>query len=262
MSRLGRAFFAIGLIGIGVTHFLFGRFTIGRAPAWPESWSGGTAWAYVSGATVILFGIAVIVDRYVRVLAPVVAGLIVAWALLRHLPAVVAAPLFGGAWTGAGKALTLTGGVLAMVTGPDAPRGAVTHGITQGVTIRATRRLTFARVALGAFLLIAGVQHFLFTPLVASLFPSWFPGDLLLWSRAAGVALATIGIGLCVKRTSPAAALAAGAMIFSWFWIIHLPRALVSPSDTVAVFEALAFAGLGFVLAEGSRTHQQSGQRQ
>jgi uncharacterized membrane protein len=241
MLRLGRGLFAIGVIGIGVTHFVFGRFTTGRAPAWPESWIGETAWAYASGAMVILFGVAVLLDRHLRVLAPVVAGLIATWALLRQVPVVVAAPLFGGAWTLAGKALTLTGGVLAMMPGPDAP--------SRGAALR----VKFAQVAFGAFLLVAAVQHFLFTPFVASLFPSWFPGDLLLWSRAAGVALGALGIGLLLPRTAPTAALMAGAMIFSWFWIIHLPRMLASPSDTIAVFEALAFAGLGFVLAVPTR---------
>jgi hypothetical protein len=38
-------------------------------------------------------------------------------------------------------------------------------------------------------------------------------------------------------------------MVFSWFWIVHIPRTLFSVSDGIAVFEALAVSGLAFVLA-------------
>lgn len=247
LLQLGRSFFAIGVIGIGVTHFVFGRFTLGRAPAWPDGWHGEAAWSYATGALAILFGVAVLLDRHVRALAPMIAALIAVWALARQVPLLFTPPFLGGAWTAVGKSLTLTGGVLAMIAGTAAP------------TRTDARALRFATVAFAAFLVIAGVQHFLFTSFVASLFPSWFPGDPRLWSRAAGVALGAIGFGLLVPRTAQTAALLAGAMIFSWFWVIHLPRLLTSPSDTVAVFEALAFAGLGFVLA--ATTHQQKNER-
>ena len=39
-----------------------------------------------------------------------------------------------------------------------------------------------------------------------------------------------------------------GLMIFSWFWIVRLPRMLVSVSDGIAVFEALAFSGIALVV--------------
>jgi hypothetical protein len=38
-------------------------------------------------------------------------------------------------------------------------------------------------------------------------------------------------------------------MVFSWVWIVHLPRTLASVSDSIAIFEALAFSGLAFVIA-------------
>lgn len=41
----------------------------------------------------------------------------------------------------------------------------------------------------------------------------------------------------------------AGLMVFSWFWIVHVPRTFVSVSDGIAVFEALAVSGIGLVIA-------------
>lgn len=44
----------------------------------------------------------------------------------------------------------------------------------------------------------------------------------------------------------------AGLMVFSWFWIVHVPRTFVSVSDGIAVFEALAVSGIGLVLPASS----------
>lgn len=248
---VGRSLFALGVIGLGITHFMFRRFATGRAPAWPASLSGGTAWAYVSGAVVIAMGIAMLAGRQVRIVATITALLIFAWALLRHLPLVLAAPFLGAPWTPAGKALVFTSGALAM---------AATFPLVR--TDRDTMLLRFvnardpfiagARVSLGIFLTISGAQHFLFTPFVASLIPPWFPGDPVFWSRFAGVALLALGAGLLIPRTARLAAFLSGAMIHSWFWIVHIPRTFTSPSDTIAVCEALAFSGLAFAVAATS----------
>ena len=84
---------------------------------------------------------------------------------------------------------------------------------------------------------------------MATLIPAWFPGNPILWSQFAGIALLVFGVGLLFARTAPLAALFTGLMIFSWFWIVHLPRVRMSVSDGIALFEALAFSGLAFVIA-------------
>jgi hypothetical protein len=38
-------------------------------------------------------------------------------------------------------------------------------------------------------------------------------------------------------------------MVFSWVWIVHVPRVFVSVSDNIAVFEAPAIAGIALLLA-------------
>jgi len=97
--------------------------------------------------------------------------------------------------------------------------------------------------------LITGIHHFKFTEFVASLIPSWFPGDAVVWTYFAGVALIAGGIGLFIPFTARLAALLSGLMVFSWFWIVHLPRTFAGVSDSIAVFEALAVSGIAFVLA-------------
>jgi uncharacterized membrane protein len=105
------------------------------------------------------------------------------------------------------------------------------------------------RFSLASFLILAGVQHFKFTDFVATLIPAWFPGNAVWWSRFAGGALISFGIGLLFSRTAVLSGMLAGLMIFSWFWIVHLPRVHTSVSDGIALFEALAFSGIALVVA-------------
>ena len=93
------------------------------------------------------------------------------------------------------------------------------------------------------------MQHFKFLAFVATLIPVWFPGNAVLWSQFAGVALLVCGVGLLFSRTAALAGLLTGLMIFSWFWIVHLPRVTTSVSDGIAIFEALAFSGIALVVA-------------
>ena len=111
---------------------------------------------------------------------------------------------------------------------------------------------------LAGFLILTGLQHFKFLEFVATLVPAWIPGDALSWSRFAGVALIAGGLGMLFSRTAALAALATGLMIFSWFWIVHLPRVHMSVSDGIALFEALGVSGIALVVA-GVRARERVG---
>jgi uncharacterized membrane protein YphA (DoxX/SURF4 family) len=250
MSRLvsiGRAFFAVALIGLGAEHFVFRDFVTGRAPAWPESVPGGMLWAGLTGATFILIGIAVLSGKLARPAAVVASVLIFGWALLRHVPVLAAEPFLSGAWTQAGKAWTFVGGALAVAA--TFPKIGVGPALFSRLVDVGSAAFVAGRVCLGLFLVLAGVQHFLFTEFVASLMPAWFPGDAVFWTYFAAVALIAGGIGLLVPWTARLAALLSGLMVFSWFCIIHVPRTFSSVSDGIAVFEALAFSGIALLLA-------------
>ena len=100
-----------------------------------------------------------------------------------------------------------------------------------------------------SFLLLAGVQHFVWAQFVAQLVPSWIPGSAF-WTYFSAAALIAGALGLLVPQTRRMAACWTGAMIFAWVWLLHVPRASRDLSDTnelVAVFEALAFSGTAWL---------------
>lgn len=261
MERLipvGRTFFALALTGLAIEHFIFGQFITGRAPPWPESIPGGHVWAWGTGLILIAICLAILTGRKARPAAILAGLLIFVWAFLRQLPIVVEDSLLGGVWTTTGKALVLSSGMLAMAA-VSADGEARRAGLLERPMKAGPAFLTTARFSLGLFLLVTGIQHFLFTTFVASLIPEWFPGDPVLWTYFAGVALISGGIGLLVPITARPAALLSGLMVFSWFWIVHLPRTLVGISDSIAVFEALAVSGLALVLAGALRPTERGG---
>jgi uncharacterized membrane protein len=246
---IGRLCVALALIGLGVEHFVFHEFVTGRAPPWPIPVPGKTIWVYTSGAVIGAAGLALLARRFARPLLMLAGIMILVWALLRHIPVVAADSLFAGSWTRAGKALMLFGGAFAVAG--TLPAARASH--------RSDHYVILGRICLGIFLMVAGVQHFLFTEFVVALIPDWFPGNATWWARFAGVALLAGGLGLLVPKTAAPAALLSGLMVFSWVWIVHVPRTFVSMSDGIAVFEALAVSGIAFVIAGFLFVHRMKG---
>ena len=248
LVSVGRSFFGLAVLGLGAEHFIFREFVTGRAPPWPDGVPGKLLWVYGSGIVVMLAGVAVLVRRGGRPAALALGVLVFTWALLRQLPIVVADSLLAGSWTQAGKALTFFGGSFAIAATLPPVQGATT-GRWRRFANETDAFVRMGRYCLAVFLIVAGMQHFKFLAFVATLIPAWFPGDAVRWSQFAGVALICFGAGLLFSRTATLAALSTGLMIFSWFWIVHLPRVHTSVSDGIAIFEALAFSGIALAIA-------------
>jgi uncharacterized membrane protein len=248
LTLLGRLFFAVAIIGLGIEHFIFQDFMIGRAPAWPESVPGGVIWAYLTGIGFIAVSISIISGKKARYASFLAAVLIFLWALLRHIPIVAGDSLLSPSWTSAGKALVFFGGALAIAGTFREEQNSRNNPLLKFVNL-SSEFIVLGRICLGIFLIITGIQHFIYTEFVASLIPQWFPGDSVFWTYFGGVALMSGGVGLIIPQTALLAAFFSGLMIFLWFWIIHIPRTFTSVSDGIAVFEALAFSGIAFVLA-------------
>jgi uncharacterized membrane protein len=249
LAPIGRVFFAISLIAFGIQQFLWGDFVPGRAPAWPSGVPGGLVWAYVSGVFLIAAGAAILLGKRGRGAAEAVGAMIFVWALLRHIPLAAADRIYGGAWTNLGKALTFFGGAFAVAgTLPkEWGRSRVAAILDSGDAFT-----YLGRACLGLFMISSGVQHFLFAQFVAFLVPTWIPGALF-WTYFAAVALIAGGAGMNFPPTARLAAALSGLMVFLWFLMLHIPRALAaaeaqSRNEWTAVVESLAVSGIALVL--------------
>src|SRR5690606_17147867 len=116
-----------------------------------------------------------------RQAAVLMALLVFCWAFLRYIPLLMADTFLSGTWTSAGKAMVFTAGALAIAATYPKVQTPKVSAITRFINLDGEFVIT-GRISLGLFLVLTGVQHFLFAEFVASLIPSWFPGSAIFWT--------------------------------------------------------------------------------
>ena len=87
--RIGRVLFAVSLLPIGLSHFVYLKDTTGLVPAWLPFRTG---WVYVAGAGHIAAGLGVLFSVVPRLAATMEAGMLGVFTLLVWIPRVVTAP--------------------------------------------------------------------------------------------------------------------------------------------------------------------------
>ncbi|HKI06573.1 MAG TPA: DoxX family membrane protein [Thermoanaerobaculia bacterium] len=252
-STLGRLFFAISMVASGVQQLITGDFVrlVPPLPAWIP-WH--SFWAYLVGVVLIVAGAAIGLGRGVRWAAAVLGAMIILAFLLLHLPRALSDPLVGFMWTNPFKALAMLGGTIILA--------GILPEEDSGISRLFRRLMPLGSVLLGGFLLLGGVQHFVYADFVAQLVPSWIPGTRF-WVYFTGVALIAGGMGLFIPKTARLAATMSGIMMLLWVVMLHIPRALADLSkagETAGVFEALALSGVAFMLADLRRAAKPAGQ--
>ena len=187
-AGLGRAFFAVALVGFGVENVAFGHYVVARMTPWPTDATAQLALAYLTGAVFIACGAAILARRFEREAGLAAAALILGWSLALHWPKSIAGPAWSGDWTNALKAVVLAwGGVLAAASAPG-PRQPWLGGLADA-----------AAYVCAPFFLLAGIQHFMFAQFVQTLVPPFIPGPYF-WTYFAAVALLAGGIGMIVPQ--------------------------------------------------------------
>jgi uncharacterized membrane protein len=229
LATAGRMFYGIGILAFGLLHIGYGDFVTRVVPWWPVGIPGRPLWAYVIGALLTAAGVALVLNwRTATVSTLLAAGLMLSFVCF-GIPLVASDALLGGSWTVAGKILALCGGAL---------------------LLSESRLAWLGPGFLAAFLILCGIQHFLYIDFVVSLFPTWIPAARF-WTYFAGIALIAGGLGLALPATARFAGLLTGLMIFSWVFLIHIPLVFRTypkiTNDLTAVFEALAMSGIALL---------------
>jgi uncharacterized membrane protein len=249
LTTIGRIFYGVGLVGIGIQHFIFRNFIPVILPIWPSSIPGRTFCAYVAGAALVAAGVAITCGAYARVVGTWTGAVLLVLVVIGQIPAqLMAYPAHLGVWTNAFKELSLCGG--AWVAAGSVENGRSRFSVRPGIL---ALLMPWGKYFLPITVAVFGVDHFLYPEFVATLVPAWIPGHVF-WTYFAGVALIASGVAIIVGVKARLAALLLGIMIFSWFIVLHIPRAMADPhsgmgNEWTSVFEALAFSGIAFMLA-------------
>jgi uncharacterized membrane protein len=239
-ARIG---YAVALLALGAQHFLFREFITGRAPARPEGTPGKMLFSFATGILFLISGIAVILGKKAKFFMILSGFTILFWAGARNIYELIINPEYGGLLTNTFKALTLAGG--AFIVG-----NTFVNKNANDITDTALPKLAAMGQSLVAlFLIIGGVQHFIFADFVKFLVPLWIPAPLF-WTYFAGVALVLAGISLLTRIKTPLASLLGGVMVAIWLIVLHLPRAIeiANQNEWTAVCEALAVSSVLFTV--------------
>jgi uncharacterized membrane protein len=249
-STLGRFFFAVSMVALGIRQLLTGVL-VRLVPPLPGWIPWHSIWPYLIGVALVIAGAALGSPRLARGAALVLGAMILFAFLFLHLPQAAADPLVGFMWTNPAKALAMLGGVILLA-------GSLPHAAdSPSALARGFRKVYFlGPLFLAGFLILGGIQHFVYADFVARLVPGWIPGPYL-WVYFTGIALIAGGVGMLVPKTARLAALMSGIMMLLWVILLHIPRALAdlhNIGETSGVFEALALSGAAFILADRGLT--------
>lgn len=238
----GRHMFSAAMIGLAVISLFADDFIVGRPPAWPLAWGLHMWLGYAAGSALIIAAVAINFYRTGPLAALVVACMILALSVVRHVPA------FMNDWVNAYKTLALLGGALVVMGSYDTTNGTSNLRISKTLS---QPLVVFACILIAMFFITSGYAHFKFASFVVTLIPGYIPFRVF-WTYSCGVFLIVGGIGLLVPATRGLSALLSGCMVFGWFLLLHIPRFLVdikNRSEQMGVFESLAIASVLFVLA-------------
>jgi uncharacterized membrane protein YphA (DoxX/SURF4 family) len=90
LSKIGRLSFGICLIYFGLAHHFYLANTVSMVPAWLPP--GQTFWAYATASGFVAAGIAMLTGIYARPAAMLLTAMFIVFAILVHVPRIVADP--------------------------------------------------------------------------------------------------------------------------------------------------------------------------
>jgi uncharacterized membrane protein len=211
------------LIYLGILNAVYRDSLLTWQPT-PDGASWKIPFAYLSALILIVAGIGILLPRWRTKSAMLGAGWVGLWALLLHLPHVVADHNVG-ALLGLGEASANALG-LATLTG----------------CFDAGRRALLLRLAFGLCLVVFGASHFVYADFTAQMVPAWLPDRLGLAYLTGSIHALTGACLLAGIRVRVAATIEA-LMMSSFVLLVHIPGVAAAPEDRMQL-TMLGMAGL------------------
>ncbi len=210
------------------------------------------ALAYLTGAFLLLSGLALLANFRPRLAALLLAVFFIAVEIVELIPRAFAVPFDLGIRTIVLEALCIAAGAMLIARVSPAPPQ--------------DRRwlsalLASARYLIALSMVLFGIAHFLLLKFIGSLIPVWLKGNPtggVAWAAFTGGFMILAGILIALypllPRASRIAALLLGLMFLLWFLLLHLPRVFSStglhkPDEWQSAFICLAMCAVCWLLA-------------
>lgn len=258
LSKIGRIFYGISIAVIGFLTVYYHDFPYMMIPL-NHSWIPGLAVvAYIFGAMLFLSGACIVFEKRTRTISLLLGTALLLIFCFYFIPyEFIVSPnyMHFGDWENSAKELALAGGAFVIAGCFPEKNG--------NRVIRFLNKLApFGAIIFSITIISFSVDHFLFADAAKDYVPSWIPYHLF-WMYFAGVALLGSGIAIILKIKPGLFAALLGAMIFTWFIILHTPRVIVSPvadigGEIASAIIALAYSGIAFVIAGAAKKKEKN----
>lgn len=249
LSNIGRIFYGIAMAAMGFLTIYFKDFPYMLIPP-NHSWMNDHIISiYISGALLLLAGACIVFGWKARPISLLLGAVLLVIFCFYFVPyQFMVSPnyMHFGDWENAFKELALSSG--AFVIAACFPKN------NEGPFIRSLGKLIpLGAIAFALTIISFGINHFLYAVEAADYIPSWVPGKMF-WIYFAGLALIASGIAIISKIKLRLGAGLLGTMIFIWVIILHIPKAIATPTaynggEVSSAFLALAYCGIAFVIA-------------
>jgi len=208
------ALYAFGAILLGVVTLCFGDFALQWQPV-PAGIGMRTPLVYLSAVLLLAGGGALLVRRWERGGALLLAVFYGTWVVALHLPRAFAAAGHIYAWNGPAEITYLAMGAVVLVA-------------TSAGSMRKTLILV-ARILAGASAVVFGFTHFSYIDVTATFVPAWIPPSTVFWAWATGAGHLAAGLALVSGFQARLAVTLHAAMMASFVVLVHIPRVIAEP---------------------------------
>ena len=240
VNGLGIRIYGLGAIALGLMGLVFADFAL-QWQAVPKGLPHHQAWAYASGALMVLAGAALFSRRTVAWGAAILTLNFTVWVGL-HVPLVIAKPGNFATWLGLFEPLAITaGGLIAFA------KTAKLDGKLAKVLSR------IGRLAFGVCLLVFALSHVLYLGFTASMVPRWIPPSQTFWAWATAAGHLAAGLALLSGVLARTAAWLVTLMFASFVIALHAPVVAAHPHSHLnwcMLTVTLAITGAAWIVAE------------
>jgi uncharacterized membrane protein YphA (DoxX/SURF4 family) len=254
LAKIGRTFYGVAIMIIGSIQIFYADFRTVILPPWP-GWRNTSPEiaAYITGAALILAGATIIFSKRGKDVALILGGILLTLVVFWHLPYILFIQPHQienlGLWAEASKALALAGGAF-VVAGTFKNENAINKNFVIEVL---EKLIPCGRIFFCIVMIEFGVDHILYIENIATLVPAWISGSVF-WTYFAALALIGSGLAIILNVKVRLVAMLLGVMIFMWFILLHIPRAIEFPelnkgNEIASSADALAFSGIAFIIA-------------
>jgi len=244
---VGGIILGLGAIGLGLAGLLSADFAGNWQPV-PNWFPARAALAYLSGASLLVAGGALVTQRHPRGAAVFLCAFLCSWVLFLQMPHVFAGK--EAAWLAPAETLAVSAGAWTF------------FWLGAPESTSRTSAVHAACAFFGVMLLVFGLAHFLYIGFTAAMIPAWIPWRVP-WAWITGAGHIAAGLSIITGIQARLGATMLALMMSCFVVFVHIPR-IIASVDNVAEWRlgstALLLTGAAWITASALASRQGPGE--